>query len=137
MLSGQHIFIYQLFDLDLWHDLYINKDYLLSRGIHYTKFGNLPAKGSRDIERTTYFQRPVWQYDLKSIGVMYSLWASTVPSLATFKHRGQIITGGLHFFKDQQFDLDLWSCGLEIDRGHLHVVPTGIHCTKFGNFQAN
>ena len=28
----------------------------LARGIHYTKFGNFQAKGSKDIERTTFFK---------------------------------------------------------------------------------
>ena len=36
---------------------------------------------------------------------------------------------------DQQFDLDLWQCDQKINRGHL--LPRGIHFTKFGNFLAN
>ena len=36
--------------------------------------------------------------------------------------------------KDQRFDLDLWPWDLKINRKHL--LSKGIHCTKFGNFQA-
>ena len=41
---------------------------------------------------------------------------------------------GQHLFKDQQFDLDFWPCNLKINRELL--LSRGIHCTKFGNFQA-
>ena len=54
------------FDLDLWLcNLNINCN-LLSRSIHYTKFGNFPEKRSRNIEQTRFFQRPaVWPWPLK------------------------------------------------------------------------
>ena len=45
----------QQFDLDLtpgmMSDLNINKNFLLSRGIHCTKYCNIQAKGLKDIER--------------------------------------------------------------------------------------
>ena len=45
------------FDIDLWPcDLNINRGNLLARGIHCTKLRNfLQAKGSRDIEKTSFF----------------------------------------------------------------------------------
>ena len=70
----------------------------------------------------------------KSIGVIYSLGASTVPSLATFKQRSQEILIRQHIFKPQQFDLDLWPHDIKIYRGHL--FPRGTHFTKLpSNFQ--
>ena len=39
-----------------------------------------------------------------------------------------------HFYKDQQFDSDLWPCDLKIHREHQ--PSRSIHCTEFGNFQA-
>ena len=70
----------------------------------------------------------------KTIGVIYSLGASTVTSLATFKQNGQKILSRQHFFfKDQQLDLDLCPSDLKINR--VHLLGRGIHCTKFGNFQ--
>lgn len=68
--------------------------HLLASSIHCTMFGNLPGKGSRDIEQI-FEQRPaVWPSPLtwKSIGNIYSLRASTVTTLATFKKRGKKIS---------------------------------------------
>ena len=53
--------------------------YTLSRDIHCTESDHVTSK---------------------SIGVIYSLWASTVSSLATFNQRDQEILSGHHFFKD-------------------------------------
>ena len=88
------------FDIDLWScDLNINWGHLLSTGIHCTKFGNFPAQGSKDIEWTFFsskissltvkvnFYHVTW----KSIWVIFSLGASTVPSFATFRQMGQKI----------------------------------------------
>ena len=44
------------FDLDLWTcDLKINRDHLLIEGNPYTKFGIDQVKGSKDIERKTFW----------------------------------------------------------------------------------
>ena len=89
ILSRHGFFKDQHFNFDLWpNDLKINRCHLLPIGIYCTKFGHFQAKGSRDIEQTTFFQRPeFWPtFDhatSKSIGVIYSLGASNVPSLAT------------------------------------------------------
>ena len=40
------------------------------------------------------------------------------------------------YFKDQQFDPDLWPCDLNINRCHLLSGGITCNCTKFGNFQA-
>ena len=45
----------------------------------------------------------------KSIGVIYSLGASTLPSFM-FKGKSQKILSRQHLYKDHQFDLDLWPC---------------------------
>ena len=56
--------------------------------------------GPRNIERTTFFQKTsslTLTFDhvtSESIGVIYSLGASTVPSLETFKQRSQEILSG-------------------------------------------
>ena len=55
-------------------------------------------------------------------------------SLVLKYHLGQKVLSRIFFFKGQQFHLDLWQCDLKINRGHL--LSRGIHCTKFGNFQA-
>ena len=73
------------------------------------------------------FGRVTWKLILKLLRV------TSVLSLATFKQRGQKILSGQHFYKDQQFDLDLWQCDLKIDRGHL--PSRGIHYTKSSFFQ--
>ena len=129
----------QHFDLDLWPcDLNIYWGNLLSRGIHCTKFNNFQAKGSRDSKNDFYkdqqFDLDLWPCDLNINRVIYSLVTSTVPSLETFEQRGQEILSGHHFYEEQKFDLDLWLCDLWVNREHL--LPRGIHCTKFGNFQA-
>ena len=56
----------QQFDLHLWpRGLNIIRGHLLSRGIPCTKFGNFPAKGSTDIEHTSFIPRPsVWPWPL-------------------------------------------------------------------------
>ena len=51
-----------------------------------------------------------------------------------FLAKCQEILSRQHFFKVQQFYLELWPCDFRINRDHL--LPRGIHCTKFGNFQA-
>ena len=66
--------------------------------------------------------------------VIYYLEAFTIPSFATFQKKGQEISSRQDFFKEQQFDLDLWRCDLIINREHQ--LSRGIHCTKFGNFLA-
>ena len=75
------------FDLDLWTcDLKINRDHLLMGRNPCTKFGIDQVKGSKDIEQTTQwaeksgltltFEHVTW----KSIGIIYSLRATPVPS---------------------------------------------------------
>ena len=54
------------FDLDLWPcDLKINRDHLLLRSIHYTKFGDFQGKGSNDIEQTMIFKDQQFDLDLR------------------------------------------------------------------------
>ena len=68
---------------------------LLSRGIHWTKFGIFPAKGSRNIEWTIFFSKTssltliFGHVTWKSIGLIYFLGSSTVPSwvLEIFKKK--------------------------------------------------
>ena len=57
------------------------------------------------------------------------LKASTVPSLVTFKQRGQDILSRQNFIIDLQFDLDLWSCDFKINRSH--ILPRDINFTTF------
>ena len=91
------------FDLDLWTcDLKINRDHLLIEGNPCTKFGIDQVNGSKDIERTTQwaeksgltltFEHVTW----KSIGIIYSLRATSAPSLVLIKWRGQKILRGHH-----------------------------------------
>ena len=47
----------QKFDLDfLPCNLNINREHSLSRGIHFTEFDDLQAKGSKDIEQAAFDQ---------------------------------------------------------------------------------
>ena len=81
-----------------------------------------------------HFDLDLWPWDLKINKVIYSLGASTVPSLATFRQRGQKIRSWHYLFENQQFDHDLWPCEPKINREIL--LSCGIHCTEFGNIQA-
>ena len=49
-----------------------------------------------------------------SVWVIYTLDASTVPSLGTFQWRVKKNIEWTTFFQDQKFDLDLWPCDLNI-----------------------
>ena len=117
-----------------------NRGHLLARCIHCTKFKNFPVKrvkkcwANNIFSNTSSLTLHLWPCNLKINRVIYSLGASTVPSLTTPKQMGQKILSRKHFFKDQQFNLDLWPCALKVNRGHL--LPRGINCTRFGNFQA-
>ena len=75
ILKGRCFSNDQQFDLDLWPcDLKINKDHLLSRGIHCTKFGNFQVILSRDF----LYKDQKFDLDLltwKSFGVFHSLRA--------------------------------------------------------------
>ena len=61
-----------------------------------------------------------------SLGVIYSLEAFNVPSLATFQQRGQQILSIHHLFQDHQFDLDLWPCVLKFNMGHLLSISSTV-----------
>ena len=87
--------------------------------LHCTKFGDFQAKGSKDIEQTTssltlIFDHVTWT----SIGVIYSLGASNVPSLATFKQSGQNILSGHYLFVCLEFFLPLENFSLIWRRHH-------------------
>ena len=57
--------------------------------------------------------------------------ASTVPSCARFKQRGQKILCRHFFLRPAVWP---WPCDLKINTGHL--LFRSIHCTMSGNFQA-
>ena len=66
ILSGQHLCQNQHFSLEIWpYELKINREHILSRGIHCTKFGNFQWKESKDIEQTSLGpqtkRQPNWQ----------------------------------------------------------------------------
>ena len=71
ILSGQYCFNDLQFDLDLWPcDLKIDRGHLLSQSNHCTKFYNFQLKESKDMEQTSFIQRPavdLWPWDLKII----------------------------------------------------------------------
>ena len=122
ILSGQYWHEDLYFDLDLWQcELKINREHLLSKGIHYEQFdlhlspcdlninrGHLPLcqiwptfqqtvqeilSGQyflKNSSLTLTFDRVIWTW----IQVINSLRAFTVPSLATFQQRGLEILGG-------------------------------------------
>ena len=64
ILSVQHIGLRSTIDSDPWScDLKTNRKHLLSRGIHWTKFGNFQPKGSKDTGRTIIVLRiAVWPW---------------------------------------------------------------------------
>ena len=71
ILSWQHFFNDQQFDLDLWpYDLKMDKGHLLSQSNLCTKFYNFQLKESKDVEQTSFIKRPavdLWPWDLKII----------------------------------------------------------------------
>ena len=68
---------------------------------------------------------------------IHSVGASTltVPNLAIFKQRCQNILSGQHSYKDQQLDLDLLPCDLNINRGHLRYLPGYPLYRIYGSFK--
>ena len=62
-----------------------------------------------------------------SIGI-FSLQTFNEQILATFKQRDYKILHGYHVFKDQQFNFDLWSSDLNINRGYLHHRTSTFLC---------
>ena len=64
ILSVQHIGLRPKIDSDPWScDLKTNREHLLSRDIHWTKFGNFQPKGSKDTGRTIIVPRiAVWPW---------------------------------------------------------------------------
>ena len=89
-------------------------------------------------------------------GVIYLIGASTVPSFGFLEWRVKKYWADNIFQRPAvwpgsestcgprpQLDLGpltlwgcLWPCDLKINRGHGHLLPRGIHCTKLDNFQA-
>ena len=107
------------------HVIWTSIGVIYSGVIHCTNFDNFPGKGSKDIEQTTFFQKPaVLTLTINGRHVI------TVLSLATFQQRGREILSWQHL--SQQFDFDLWPCDLKINRGYK--LFKGIHYTKFNNF---
>ena len=97
--------------------LWLIRNHPPSEGIHCTKYGNLPANGSRDIEQTpcmflktssltlTFDHNIIRDHPL-SEGI-YCTKYGNVPA------NGSRDIKRTTFFKDQQFDLDLWPCDLK------------------------
>ena len=114
-------------ELDLWsHDLKINREHLLSKGIHCSKFSNYKVIEVLNIEQTTFFQKPaVWPWPLtscpKNQRVIYFLEAFTVPSLTTFQQRSQEILKGQR--------QTVWPWPFMWPENHL--LPWGIYCIQF------
>ena len=59
---------------------------------------------------TLTFNHVIWT----SIGDIYLLGASTVPSLDTLQRRGQEIISGKYLYKDHQSDLQVRPCDLKV-----------------------
>ena len=96
ILSRQHFLKDQQFDLDLCPcDLKNNRDHLLARGIHCTKFGNFQGYWVDNIfsERGSLTLTSDHVIS-KSVEDIYFLGAFLVPRLATLKQRGQKILSG-------------------------------------------
>ena len=66
----------------------------------------------------------------KSIEIIYSLRATTAPSLELIKRRCQRYWADNTVGSKEWCDLDLWTCDLKINRDHLLIE--GNPCTKFG-----
>ena len=96
ILIRKHFFKGQQFNLDLWPcDFKVNRGHLLPRGIW-----QLSSKGIKRYWVDNIFSKTndlTLTFDhvtSKSIGVIYCFGASNVPSLTTFKQRGQKILCG-------------------------------------------
>ena len=64
---GQKIYLFKTSSSNLTFDpdFKVNRGHLHPRGINCTSFGNFQAKGSRDIEWTKFFPRPmIWPWSL-------------------------------------------------------------------------
>ena len=119
------------------HDLKINREHLLSRGNHYSKFINYQVIEviilSIQHFSKTEFDLDLWPYEL-NINMSHLLSRGIYcTKFGNFPAKWSRDIQCTTFFSDQQLDLDLWPCEVKISRGHL--LSRGIHCTKFGNFQ--
>ena len=91
----------QQFDLDIWpFDLKINRKHLLwSTDDNCNKFGNFPARKSRDMSGQhlyldQQFDYDLWPFDLKVNRELLLLDTTTVPNFASFEQKGQKIFSG-------------------------------------------
>ena len=67
----------------------------------------------------------------KAIWIIFSLKSTNIANILIIKQRVIRSRVDNTWDEDQQFDLDIWTCDLKINRGHL--LSKGIYCTKFGN----
>ena len=118
----------------------INGEHLFSRGNHCSKISNCMYQAMEDlnIERTIFFQRPavwLWPFTWTSIGSFTLKRHTQCHVFEIFQQKGPEIFSGPHYsYKDQHFDLDIWSRYLKINR--VYLLSRGRCCTKFGKFQA-
>ena len=83
------------------------------------------------------FDLDLWIYDLEihtchlfSVGTIHCI----IWQLSTKGVKRYWAENFIHKNQQSSFDLDLWPGDLKINMGHL--LPMDIHCTKFGNCQA-
>ena len=110
----------QRFNIDICSpDLKINIEYLLSRGNLWSNL-LLSMKKVLIVEQTTFFQRRAdwhrplimwqkikWEHLFSKGHPLYQILQLSSKDVKRF-------WADIFFFKDQQFDLDLWACDLKI-----------------------
>jgi len=123
LLSGNGFHSLGHCDLDLWPtDPKINRGLLLNRGYHPMKFEGSGPKGIQVIERKRFSLFGSVTFDLltpKSIGVFYSIRATTLWSLKARAQRVLKLLSKNGFHSSGHCDLDLWHTNSKINRGIL------------------
>ena len=108
----------------------IHRDHLLIGSNHCTKISIDQVKGSKDIERKSGLTLTYEHVTRNSIGIIYSLRATPVPSWYWSSEGVKRYWADNAMGWEEWFDVDLWTYHLKINRDHLLIE--GIPCTKFG-----
>ena len=110
-------------------------NYPVSSGNQCTWFINYQANGSYNIEWTMVWWRSVvWPCPCDPKSNMDNFLFKVNQYSKFYNHHAKDHKTRVDntWDENQQIDLDLWTCDLNINTGHL--LSKGISCTKFGNF---
>ena len=113
------------------YDLKINRDYILSRGNHRSKFSNNPAIKVVYIEKTTFF----FKYQQENL----NLWLCDLKINRGHRQCNKFCDYPGNRSKDlilhRRLTVLLWPMAMWPENKWGRLFPTGNLCTQLGNFQ--